>query len=300
MSVRWIPELPVRPDATQRELQEYLNRSFRSISTYLGVSDSNGGITEAPIDGTPYGRQDADWTKVTGEAPSDGLARGRKDAGWVVVPEEAASDGLARGRKDAGWVLVPEEAASDGVTRGRLNGGWSPVIGEAPQDNKPYSRENAAWVQGVKAGYGGLQLSGSISTLFTITTTRQKVTGYDQNVTPNPVDVTQSLGSQTITVQAGLWFIGAIVAVRCNPSAIVDRKVQLQLVASVGNIGQPMRQVTAVGADEEAFGLTLAGLYRATSQRQLELGIQMLTAASNITVNQADHLAFTAHRVGPA
>lgn len=45
------------------------------------------GITEAPEDGTPYGRQDASWVSVlpeVAEAPEDGMRYLRKDAAWVV------------------------------------------------------------------------------------------------------------------------------------------------------------------------------------------------------------------------
>lgn len=33
----WTPELPASPNASQRELQEWLNRQFRGISTYTGT-----------------------------------------------------------------------------------------------------------------------------------------------------------------------------------------------------------------------------------------------------------------------
>ena len=57
-----------------------------------------GGIPEAPVDGSQYGRQDAGWTEIVGggsfpEAPSDGEQYARQDAGWTEIdsPWETAS-----------------------------------------------------------------------------------------------------------------------------------------------------------------------------------------------------------------
>jgi hypothetical protein len=50
-----------------------------------------GGIEEAPIDGTPYSRQDADWVPTVGEveeAPINGLQYGREDGAWTEVLTE--------------------------------------------------------------------------------------------------------------------------------------------------------------------------------------------------------------------
>lgn len=56
-----------------------------------GVGVGGGGIAEAPIDGTPYARQDASWVAAPSgggdveEAPQDGSPYARQDAGWVAV-----------------------------------------------------------------------------------------------------------------------------------------------------------------------------------------------------------------------
>jgi hypothetical protein len=41
-------------------------------------------VEEAPIDGTPYSRQDADWVGALQDAPSNGTEYVRKDGGWAV------------------------------------------------------------------------------------------------------------------------------------------------------------------------------------------------------------------------
>lgn len=58
----------------------------------LGGGSGGGGIPEAPIDGTTYGRKDAGWVPATGgsggisEAPQDGTPYLRQNAGWVAFP----------------------------------------------------------------------------------------------------------------------------------------------------------------------------------------------------------------------
>lgn len=89
-------------------------------------------VGEAPVDGLPYARKDADWSEVVGggggigEAPVDGLQYARQDSDWSEVVggsgdvEEAPVDGLPYARQDAGWVLA---GAGGGVTdHGALTG----------------------------------------------------------------------------------------------------------------------------------------------------------------------------------
>ncbi|MCK1281359.1 hypothetical protein IVB46_39690 [Bradyrhizobium sp. 61] len=56
----------------------------------LPISLLGGGISDAPSDGTTYGRKNAAWTAVTGggipEAPNDGILYGRKSLAWSAVP----------------------------------------------------------------------------------------------------------------------------------------------------------------------------------------------------------------------
>jgi hypothetical protein len=58
-----------------------------------------GGITDAPVDGTPYSRQDAGWVPASSsaltEAPIDGKQYARKDAAWDEVITSAVTVGDA-------------------------------------------------------------------------------------------------------------------------------------------------------------------------------------------------------------
>lgn len=83
------------------------------LNQYVG---GGSGISDAPVDGKLYGRQDAAWTEVpagTGggiaEAPADGKTYGRKDEDWAEIIgdgggiPEAPIDGKHYIRKDAQW-----------------------------------------------------------------------------------------------------------------------------------------------------------------------------------------------------
>ena len=63
-----------------------------------------GGLAEAPVDGTPYSRQDAGWvpasTSALTEAPVDGTPYARQDAGWVPV----TTTGIPLGYATEVWV----------------------------------------------------------------------------------------------------------------------------------------------------------------------------------------------------
>lgn len=94
----------------------------------------NEGIEEAPVNGTPYVRQDGEWVEDAGgggggisDAPSDGEMYVRKDAAWEQLPTaatDAPSDGVPYVRKDAAWeklsfafgfAIVGKSVASGGV-----------------------------------------------------------------------------------------------------------------------------------------------------------------------------------------
>jgi len=109
-------------------------------------------VEEAPVDGTPYSRQDADWVNALQDAPSNGSEYVRKDGGWAVntggtgsgIPD-APSDGTLYGRKDAAWEAVPDVPTDIGDltdTGGLLGSGGIP---DAPSDGTDYVRKDGAW-----------------------------------------------------------------------------------------------------------------------------------------------------------
>lgn len=109
-------------------------------------------VEEAPVDGTPYSRQDADWVNALQDAPSNGSEYVRKDGQWVAntggtgsgIPD-APSDGTLYGRKDAAWEAVPDVPTDIGdlTDNGGLLG--SGGIPEAPIDGTDYVRKDGAW-----------------------------------------------------------------------------------------------------------------------------------------------------------
>lgn len=55
--------------------------------------DDEDGWSDAPSDGSTYGRKDGDWEVITGggipEAPIDGEYYARKDADWEIIPADS-------------------------------------------------------------------------------------------------------------------------------------------------------------------------------------------------------------------
>ena len=94
-------------------------------SGLLSWANQSGGISDAPNDGTLYGRKSAAWSHLTHnditdwatavpapgipEAPTDGQLYGRQSSAWHVVPSggggisDAPNDGTAYARKSAAW-----------------------------------------------------------------------------------------------------------------------------------------------------------------------------------------------------
>ena len=138
---------PATGDLVQGELAvDLTNKNLYSKDTSGNIVEiSARDVSEAPVDGNQYARQDATWTEVTipasgiPEAPEDGKQYAREDATWteVVTPDtgipEAPEDGKQYAREDATWTEV--------VT----------PIPEAPEDGKQYAREDAAWTEVVAA-----------------------------------------------------------------------------------------------------------------------------------------------------
>ena len=70
------------------------------------TTGGGGGIPEAPIDGSPYSRQDAGWVASPGagggipEAPNDGNAYVRAGLGWQIGYTKTAADALLADKAD--------------------------------------------------------------------------------------------------------------------------------------------------------------------------------------------------------
>jgi hypothetical protein len=98
---------PATGDLVQGELAvDLTNKSLYSKDTSGNIIEiSAGGISEAPVDGKQYAREDATWTEVATsapgipEAPEDGKQYAREDATWTEVvaatslPASAITDG---------------------------------------------------------------------------------------------------------------------------------------------------------------------------------------------------------------
>ena len=128
---------------TASEVTQIINNALINITV---------DVEEAPVDGTPYSRQDAGWVGALQDAPSNGSEYVRKDGGWAVntggtgsgIPD-APSDGTLYGRKDAAWEAVPDVPTDIGDltdTGGLLGSGGIP---DAPSDGTDYVRKDGAW-----------------------------------------------------------------------------------------------------------------------------------------------------------
>ena len=98
---------PATGDLVQGELAvDLTNKTIYSKDTSGNIVEiSAGGISEAPVDGKQYAREDATWTEVATsapgipEAPEDGKQYAREDATWTEVvattslPASAITDG---------------------------------------------------------------------------------------------------------------------------------------------------------------------------------------------------------------
>jgi len=169
--------------ASGESLLDNLNHIRYRIG-YLETTLSGGvGIEEAPIDGTPYVREDANWVGIDYE-PADITIVKTGQVNWIDLTdggettlhthvgisggggiEEAPITGKQYGREDADWteIIVIEEAPIDTLTYGRKDAGWIAVtvsgvgIEEAPIDGTPYSRQDADWVAVTISGGGGIE-----------------------------------------------------------------------------------------------------------------------------------------------
>jgi hypothetical protein len=120
--------------------------------------DGSAGITEAPVDGTIYGRKDEAWAQVPPggggiwEAPTDGQQYGRQNVNWTLIPPagvpEAPTDGVMYGRQNGAWAQAEgvQNPPNDGNMYVRVYTDWVALpVAEAPSDGNAYARQNAAW-----------------------------------------------------------------------------------------------------------------------------------------------------------
>lgn len=88
---------------------------FYNGTVWALYDPSGSGISDAPLDGTIYGRKDGAWIDVPigiADSPVDGQEYVRKDGAWAVntggaggIPE-APNDGGLYGRQSLGWVDI--------------------------------------------------------------------------------------------------------------------------------------------------------------------------------------------------
>lgn len=121
--------------------------------SYLGVS--GGGIPDAPVDGTFYGRLNANWvhapTIQNADATHTGLLtsgdwatfNGKQPAGAYIT--DAPSDGNTYGRKNGVWSVTPKEFTSAQLTiptstPTRFQGSIAHGLGAVPKFVRPVFR----------------------------------------------------------------------------------------------------------------------------------------------------------------
>ena len=134
---------------------------------------NNGGIGEAPEDGTPYVRQDASWISMPDngggatlnidEAPADDQAYTRKNNAWVPGVESTTGStaqiegdnnidtGTTTRAVATGQVLTYDGTKFAPAALPADNVG----IGEAPNDGKQYGRQSEGWTEITASGGGG-------------------------------------------------------------------------------------------------------------------------------------------------
>ena len=166
-----------------------------------------------------------------------------------------------------------------------------PQMGEATQ-------LTGTEIDRAKSGFGGIQLSGPTDIIpsVTLTTSRVLAGPYDKNIDPAPVDVVQDFSTSSITIQPGRWLITGSLSGRMDPAS-VGTIMRLQLVGTIGKVGQSMQSTTNIAAADVGFGISFCGFYATTVAIQLELGFQLLTPTT-LTINFADYAELSASRIG--
>lgn len=95
--------------------------SKASDGNIFEIGSSSGGIPEAPEDGTPYGRQDANWVNVASESHTHTVSQ-ITDAGTMAYVDDAPSDSLYYARQDGNWAEVNPGGW-------QYQGEWTPTAG---------------------------------------------------------------------------------------------------------------------------------------------------------------------------
>jgi hypothetical protein len=147
-----VSSLPTNPNLYVL-VYDFIQKTY--VLVPLSLMGSGGGLADAPVDGTLYGRLNAAWARglplaggtLTGPLilaadPATALGAATKQyvdahAGGIA---DAPNDGNVYGRKNLAWAIVP---AGGGLT-------------DAPSDSSFYGRLNAAWVKGLPLAGGTL------------------------------------------------------------------------------------------------------------------------------------------------
>jgi hypothetical protein len=115
------------------------------------------GITDAPSDGTQYGRQSGAWTPVSGggggipDAPNDGTAYARKSAAWAHLTHTDITDWTATLAPYALTASVPVGSAANPLMDGTAAPGSSAAFSRGdhvhPTDTSRYAASNPSGFQ---------------------------------------------------------------------------------------------------------------------------------------------------------
>lgn len=144
-----------------------------------GAGGSGGGITDAPIDGNQYGRQNANWTLVpsqviSADAPGTTVPYGRITGAWQALGQMAtqadaiASPGVFFVRSNGGWINLNQTNMFLPLAGGTLTGALTisgagsilnvssaPIYLSAAPNNRVIAGFNAAGTQPRWAMYYG-------------------------------------------------------------------------------------------------------------------------------------------------
>jgi len=115
-------------------------------------TSGGGGIPEAPINGSPYGRRNAAWVIVLNQSVADTLYAPISHTHSQYLTD-ASSTGSPYGRLNGTWQVVLNQASGD-ARYSQLGHTHAQYLTDAPSDSKTYGRNNGAWVE-VTGGSGG-------------------------------------------------------------------------------------------------------------------------------------------------
>lgn len=133
----YVPLTKLSATTIERDFDRCAMRDQQIVRRVKSLEDNpSTGIEEAPLDGTPYARQDGDWTPLSGggdmlKSTYDTANRGYVDR--AVLADTATTAGTI-----SGSITISQ------VTN--LSSELSATIEEAPIDGTSYARKDATWV----------------------------------------------------------------------------------------------------------------------------------------------------------